>query len=149
MLNQFNPRTRELLYAILLNTTIVSNRISNLQITFYYKEVQRILEWDDKQLLEELDVLWRYNILKLYIVKKNEPLFNRYKMVSPGRRNSLYAKELFDKCMVFIRIEYFSPFRDGFLPSIIKYLKDQSSCDEDYKGLIKKLILDLDFTILN
>lgn len=150
MLNQFNPRTRELVYAIFLNTTIVENRVHRWDITFYYKEIQDILDWDDEQLISELDVLKRCNWMKFLILgKMPEILKYKYQNYTSGTMNHKYLKELYDKYLVIMRIDYFLLVGEGFLPSIIKYLYDKSSNKEEYKLLIKKMILDLDFTVLN
>ncbi|MEI3891845.1 MULTISPECIES: SMEK domain-containing protein [unclassified Bacillus (in: firmicutes)] len=150
ILNQFNPRTRELVYAIFFNTTIVENRVHRWDITFYYKEIQDILGWDDEQLISELDVLRRCNWMKFLILgKMPETLKYKYQTYTSGMMNHKYSKELYDKYLVIMRINYFLLLGEGFLPSIIKYLYDKSSNKEEYKLLIKKMILDLDFTILN
>lgn len=139
MLNQFNPRTRELVYAIFLNTTIVENRVHRWDITFYYKEIQAILGWDDEQLISELDVLRRCNWMKFHIIgKMPETLKYKYQTYTSGMMNHKYSKELYDKYLTIMRIDYFLLLGEGFLPSIIKYLMRKSSSEEDYKLLIKK-----------
>ncbi|MFJ8528400.1 SMEK domain-containing protein [Bacillus sp. NPDC094106] len=150
MLNQFNPRTRELIYAILLNATMVSNRIHKWDITFYYNEIQNILGWDDELLLTKLDVLRRYDLIKFHIIdSSSEILRNKYEMYKSGIRNNKYTKELYGEFMVIMRVDHFELLGEGFLPSIVSYLKKKSNRKEDYKRLIRKLILDLDFTVLN
>ncbi|MED0951513.1 SMEK domain-containing protein [Bacillus mobilis] len=148
-LNQFNSRTRELLYAILLNVVIVENRIHTWDITFYYKEIQGILGWDDESLLAELDVLQRYDWIRLFGTNMPETLKYKYEMYKSGVRNSKNEKELFDNCIVMMKIDYYITFGFAFLPSIIKYLIGKSNSEAYYKQLIKKMILDLDFTVLN
>lgn len=148
-INQFNPRTRELLYAILLNVAIVENRVHSWDISFYYKEIQAILGWDDESLLAELDVLQRYGWIRLFGTNMPETLKYKYKMYKLDAWNSKDEKELFDNCIVMMRIDYYITFGFAFLPSIIKYLRGKSNSEAEYKQLIKKMILDLDFTILN
>lgn len=145
ILSRINPRARELMYAILLNSSMGDK---NNDLVYTFDEIQKDLKWDDELLLREFDVLVKFHFTRpMSGVEEMTGAHNGYN-VGIGSQHINIIEEYAKGEPMILECTHFKSLGINFFTSVLKYVFVKSG-NEKYKSELQKIFIDLDFTILN
>ncbi|MCU7667724.1 SMEK domain-containing protein [Bacillus thuringiensis] len=131
-LSELDSKTRKLIYKIMKHSTEVEDD----GIHFDYYEVFKHLKWEEDTFLKELNLLQHKDLI-------DTP---RAELDIMDRIHDLSDKEKYEKDLV--RLSYDKDCIE-LLSNIYKFLKDEADNKKDFKASLKRLIMKLDFTLLD